>query len=257
MRIFLLFLNIFQYILCIHIHNISTYHSIIITVRYNDLLPSQIKYPLWFNKYPHIIYNRGKGQFPPSYNSIDILENSGREGFVYLMYIYDYYYNLPNITIFSQYDHINGENECPDVTEIMKGKNLPDICDGYASVGRDCLDDRVRVFIYGYERWARTIDEVKKQQETLLGPNFSVDNPRYIPTAFYAVTREAIHRNPRSFYRKLAQMLGSDEDPWQGHFIERSWPEIYHAKCGIGELFCCKFSEPHCSKEEKFVQLPP
>lgn len=233
----------------------TSYHAVIIGVRYKDPLPTEFKHQLWFAKYPHLIYNRGKGEFPPIFNTIDMLENCGREGYVYLYHMYHNYDNLPNITIFAQYDHLLSERECPDITSIMTGKNLADINDGFAFVGNRCLDDRVRVFLYGYERWGKTLDDVTKQMDTMLGPGHAVTNPRYIPTAFFAVTKEAIHRNSKDFYRKTAQLLGYDENPWQGHFFERAWPEVFKSKCGQHELFCCKYVEPYCAKEEEFVQL--
>jgi hypothetical protein len=239
----------------IHIHNMSSYHSVIVAVRYKDPLPTEFKYPLWFSKYPHIIYNRGHGEFAPIFNTIDLLENCGREGYVYLLHLYENYDNLPEITIFAQYDHLLGEKECPDVTAIMADGKMAAINDGFAFVGNRCLDDRVRVFLYGYERWGKTNEDVKNQMDTMFGPGYAVPNPRYIPTAFFAVTREAVHRNPRDFYRKLAHLLNYDENPWQGHFIERSWPEIFKSQCGQQRLFCCKFVEPYCAKEEEFVQL--
>jgi hypothetical protein len=138
----------------------------------------------------------------------------------------------------------------------MNDGNLAPINDGFAFVGNRCLDDRVRVFLYGYERWGRDLNTVTEQMKTMLGDDYPVKNPRYIPTAFFAVTREAVQRNSRDFYRRTAQILNYDENPWQGHFFERAWPEVFKSHCGQEEEFCCKYVEPYCAKEEPYEQLP-
>jgi hypothetical protein len=224
-------------------------HAIIIGARFQEPLPPT-HMPLWFAKFPHILYNRAEGEFPPYYNISEMAENCGREGYVYLSYLYENYHFLPNIIIFAQYDHLFREKDCPDVTSIMRGGNLSEENDGFAFVGQGCLDTRVRNFMYRYEAFAQSLAEVKEQMKMILGPDYVVKQPRYIPTGFFAVSREAVHRNPRKFYRRLAHMLGSKNSPWEGHFLERAWPEVFRSQCGQGELFCCRYAEPNCAHAE-------
>jgi hypothetical protein len=238
-------------------HLIKREHAYIVTVRYLDPLPSDLKHPLWFIKYPHLVVNRGEGKFPPNVNSIESLENVGREGFVYLNFLYHHYDNLPNITIFAQYDHLMGQGECPDIKSIMEGGALPKPSDGFAFVGNGCLDDRARVFLYGYEEWGESLGVVEEHFHKFLGPGFYVKNPRFVPTALFAVSRDAVRRNPKSLYLKLARLLGSTSNPYEGHFIERAWPEIFKSTCSAGELFCCRYAEPYCIKEEVLEPLSP
>lgn len=76
-------------------------HSSIVTVRYEDPLPSKLGHSLPYLHYPHFIYNRGKDDLPKEYHVITELSNVGREGFIYLKHIYLHYENLSDITIFA------------------------------------------------------------------------------------------------------------------------------------------------------------
>ena len=66
----------------------------------------------WLKDYPHIIYNRGPAIVPPDSNAsdaslhslrtVDVLDNVGRESFIYLSHIVHRYHKLHEINIFSQ-----------------------------------------------------------------------------------------------------------------------------------------------------------
>lgn len=66
----------------------------------------------WLKDYPHIIYNRGPAIVPPDSNAsdaslhslrtVDVLDNVGRESFIYLSHIVHRYNKLHEINIFSQ-----------------------------------------------------------------------------------------------------------------------------------------------------------
>jgi hypothetical protein len=216
-------------------------HASLVTVRFEDILPEKIGHPLPYLHYPHFLYNRGIDDFPPEYNVIIELSNVGREGFIYLKHIYHHYHNLSEITIFSQYDHVMNI-DCPVVKAIMSGHTLHKKNDGFAFVGEDCMDMSYRPFVEGYEDYGTKLEDALSHIEKVLGPKYLVPNPRFVPTGFFAVTKEAIHRNPRSFYRDLARKLGSYNNPFEGHFLERAWPEVFLSKCSATEEFHCILS---------------
>ena len=69
----------------------------------------------WLKDYPHIIYNRGPSIIPPgsmdknasdasvhNLRTVDVLDNVGRESFIYLSHIVHRYHKLHDINIFSQ-----------------------------------------------------------------------------------------------------------------------------------------------------------
>lgn len=222
-------------------------HASIVTVRFQDPLPLTIGHPLPYQKYPHYIYNRGIDDLPEEYNVITELSNVGREGFIYLKHIYLHYDNLSDITIFAQYDHVMN-TKCPVVEAIMSGRHLHGFNDGFAFVGEGCMDMTDHEFIFGYEDYGTRLEDAYEHIEKVLGPKHLVKNPRFVPTGFFAVTRECIHRNPRSFYRDLARKLGSTNNPFEGHFLERAWPEVFLSKCSATEKFTCIFTLDDNSK---------
>ena len=213
-------------------------HASIVVVRFNDPLPSQLKHSLSYIKYPHYIYNRGIDDFPSEYNVIIELSNVGREGFIYLKHIYNHYYNLSDITIFGQYDHMMNY-ECPVVKEIMNGLHLTLENDGFAFVGEGCMDMTYHEFVFGYEDYGTEIQIAYDHIQQILGSKHLVKDPRFVPTGFFAVTKEGIHRNSRNFYRDLARKLGANNNPFEGHFLERAWPEVFLSSCSKGAEFKC------------------
>jgi hypothetical protein len=230
----------FLLFLCLSFSN-GSQHASLVVVRYKDPLPAQIGHPLPFLKYPHYIYNRGVDHFPSEYNEITELSNVGREGFIYLKHIYLHYLNLSDIVIFGQYDHVMNF-ECPAVKAIMSGKKLEQINDGFAFIGEGCMDMTYHEFVFGYEDYGTKLEEARKHIVEVLGSKHLVPNPRFVPTGFFAVTKEAIHRNSRNWYRDLARRLGSTNNPFEGHFLERAWPEVFLSQCSAGEEFHCRYS---------------
>lgn len=230
-------------------------YASIVVARYKDPLPSTLGYPLNYLKYPHYIYNKGIDDFPKEYNVIIELSNVGREGFIYLKHIYNNYYNLTNVTIFAQYDHLMGKTICPVVEAIMNGYKLTFENDGFAFVGEGCMDMTYHEFIFGYEDYGTEIQTVYEHIHSILGEKHLVKDPRFVPTGLFAVTREAIHRNPRNFYRILAQKLGADNNPFEGHFLERAWPEVFLSTCSKEKKFHCILHLHHHERRNEFQNL--
>ena len=95
--------------------------------------------------------------------------------------------------------------------------------------------------------------------------NFTVENPRFSGTSCFAVTRQvkatlslieydflttfncifvylhmqAVHRNPKEYYMRLARTMGKDLNPVEGHFFERAWPQVFHSRCSSERAFHC------------------
>lgn len=132
---------------------------------------------------------------------------------------------------------MNGD--CPVVKAIMSGHSLHHKNDGFAFVGEGCMDMTYHEFVFGYEDYGTKLEHAHEHLANVLGPKHLVKNPRFVPTGFFAVTKDAIHRNPRSFYRDLARKLGSTNNPFEGHFLERAWPEVFLSQCSATEEFTC------------------
>lgn len=198
----------------------------------------------WLQRIPHTIFNRGDDVIGPLH-VVERLENVGRESFLYLSYIAHNYHRLANVTVFSQASQAvktiyNDGDFRKDVEDLALGRVfLPAHTDGFAF----CIPTYTSVFNaqhladltarYGEER-AKIFHE---GYQTLL--HFTVDNPRFSGTGCFFVTRDVILRNSRSYYVKLARLLGRENNPVEGHFFERAWPEVFHSNCSSGKDFRC------------------
>lgn len=201
----------------------------------------------WLENFPHTIYNRGDDLSSTPLHIVDCLENVGRESFIYLSHIVKHYHHLPNITIFSQavqsVKHLYNEGDFQADVEVLstKRKYLSPENDGFAFCIPVCATARhaqqMKDFAKKYgEKKAKIFED--GYQDIF---HFPIDNPRYSGTGCFFVTREAIHRNPRQYYIEIARLMQSDNDPIEGHFLERAWPEVFHSTCSAGERFHCLF----------------
>lgn len=215
-------------------------HIHVVIARYQE----NVDHLSWLQHIPHTIFNRGEEVNVPLH-IVERLDNVGRESFLYLSYIAHNYHRLANITVFSQASqavkHIYNDGDFrKDVEDMAFGRiSLPAHTDGFAF----CIPTYTSVFnaqhlahlskVYG----AGTVKVLKEGYQNLL--HFSVENPRFSGTGCFFVTRNAILRNSRQYYVKLARLLGRDNDPVEGHFFERAWPEVFHSNCTAGKDFNC------------------
>lgn len=212
----------------------------VVIARFNE----NIDHLKWLEKFPHTIYNRGDN-VPSYFHSLECLENVGRESFLYLSYIAKHYHHLSSITIFSQpsqaVKHIYNDGDFKsDVEDLASGKKTFSVeNDGFAFCIPGCTSAVNEFQItdlgkkYGTEKAKLLRDGYKERL------HFPVDNPRYSGTGCFFVTREAIHRNSRQYYVNLARSMQSEQDPIEGHFLERAWAEVFHSNCSAGVKFHC------------------
>mmetsp|Transcript_34111 Transcript_34111/g.49553 ORF Transcript_34111/g.49553 Transcript_34111/m.49553 type:complete len:256 (+) Transcript_34111:2-769(+) len=233
------------YVYCLDASNIPANRSQIFVViaRYQE--PTE--HLQWLSGYPHVIYNRGEA-FPNTslVHSIDVLDNVGRESFIYLSYIVHNYFRLSNITIFSQavqsWDGYGDGHFKRDVEALVDGTIVfSPGNDGFMYLIPACVNVRAPQYIrwfqkrYGHDSAGLLWTGYKD----LLG--FDIGNPRFTPTALFAVTREAVLRKPRDYYAALARRMASEADSMLGHFFERAWPQVFRSSCSSGQDFKCHY----------------
>ena len=205
----------------------------------------------WLIKYPHTIYNRGEPA-ATSLRVVDCLENVGREAFIFFQHIVRHYDHLAEVNVFTQavqnVKTLYTEEDLRDDVKrfAMAARNktkdsqiLSELNDGFVflvpfcesslnvlhmkNLKKEYGEEKCKIFSEGYEK--------------LL--NFTVANPRFSGTSCFAVTREAILRNSKDYYIRLARTLGSEINPIEGHFFERAWPQVFHSQCSSHQNFHC------------------
>lgn len=187
--------------------------------------------------YKHIVYNRGDVASinPCGFHIVQRSENVGRESFVYLSHIIDNYENLPPAIVFMQGD----VQDLKDRLSVFfnTGKvTMGAANDGFAFLHYKCASSRKSSHIQALvKRYGPDVkDLILHGHEKLL--NVTIINPRYSGFGYFIVTKEAILRRPKSFYVELANRIGDRNDPYEGHFYERAWAEIFLSKCSMDRV---------------------
>jgi hypothetical protein len=156
-----------------------------------------------------------------------LLPNIGRESFVYLHHIVSHYDSLADLTLFTQgapYDHVHhfkeyAERVAPGEVEFLQLATAP------IQYAKGDGSPHIEI-------------DLRKYFET----HFDCPVPdtfRFIPHAIFAVSRERIHRYPRSFYEQLKSSfihrMQPDKNwsnacnPQEGHCMERLWDYLFGA----------------------------
>jgi len=174
----------------------------------------------WTKQFPNVtIYN--KGQKMEGYNEI-FLNNVGREGHTYYKHICDNYYTLDDYTIFLQgnpFDH------SPSIISNLH-KYLDRI--KHEPLDFEFLSEHIVDSTFNLERgkywqcahihtnWERVFGVAVNDHECIFGAG-----------AQFIVSKERIHRHPKSFYENIVKMLEYTVDPLEGYDIERFHKYIF------------------------------
>jgi len=206
----------------------------------------------WLARFPHTIYNRGDYCSKNSLHIVDCVENVGREAFLFLQHIVKNYDRLARINIFTQavqnvrtlYTEEDFRNDVIRLALDAKNNSNDSTIlslsnDGFVFLVPWCASSRHPQHMKGLQKQygEEKCKIFTEGYHALL--NFTVENPRFSGTSCFAVTKEAIYRNPKDYYIRLARTLGSDINPVEGHFFERAWPQVFHSTCSSSQEFHC------------------
>ncbi len=191
----------------------------------------------WLKEYDDfkiIVYNKGERISSNTFFNVINLENKGRESHTWLYHIVNNYYDLNEINVFLQgkIDDLN----------CMAYKNPNDYLKKINKYG-------FKVSRYGllgpfHWDWNVNIDKdirYKKQWEnnkisrSSIGfRNFSKklfpNIPLFVATSYsgcFAVKKEIIQQHKLVFYEELLDILSQNENPIEGHYMERLWCYIF------------------------------
>lgn len=155
-------------------------------------------------------------------------ENVGREGFMYLSYIFREYNAVwPVKNIFCQIipDHFqyNIHLLAADIDRICRTDFKFSTADFYA-LG-------VLEFPWSYEAPVTyRVDEIF--QAIALDYPTNLDSYRFSPGGCFVVSEKAIKQYPRETYFTLARFLGDHVHPEMGFAFERTWAAVFNRKPG-------------------------
>ena len=195
----------------------------LVVARYNENLD-------WVNHFPKkYIYNKGNIDTIPDDLKQDVinLPNVGREAHTYLYHIIENYDNLDDVTIFSQGMYSDHCNMTPENFR-EKFSNI----DGYSRnyVDTTCWGHNRRHYNFNLQYWKGEL----KHNDLIYGPWFEKffgetfqHSPFAYGCAIFSVSKNLILKRPKSFYEKLIKELEYDNSPIEGHFMERSWMQVF------------------------------
>ncbi len=160
------------------------------------------------------------------------LPNVGREAHTYLHHIVERYDDLADLTFFVQgkpFDHV------PDLHRILRraAEGIEKV-DGFRWYGF-VIDEDDRTGARLFQSWSKNPDRELLDMEGFcraLWPGPTPDCFPFYPGAHFAVTADAIRRNPRSFYAKALNL--AVDHPNGAHCFERTWDRVFGAH-GIPE----------------------
>jgi hypothetical protein len=186
----------------------------IIVARYNEKIN-------WTKQLKNVlIYNKGKCISPDEYNYKQ-LKNIGREGHTYYQYIYDNYDYLDNYTAFVQgnpFDH--SPNLIKQITNFSEQENIQF---HYLS------NWKIKCNITGCKYYnPNRRPNMMEVYEMLFDKK--VDNLEWVfgAGAQFIVSKKAIYKKPKEFYRKIINLLESKDTVNIGYIIERFHPLIFN-----------------------------
>lgn len=218
---------------------------LIVIARYNEDIE-------WSNKYSSNVLIINKGDKIEGIENQIFYPNVGREGHSYYKYIYDNYDNLDDYIIFLQGNPLD---HSPNII-----KNLDEFIDNYNKNKNNLMniDINYTVINCGYNNNNISIEDVKNNNFIYLSHyinNTSIrteeklwENCKNIANTYelifdkkieknlkfiygagaqFIVSKEAILKNPKNYYKKLYKILEYTNDPIEGHHIEKFQKYIF------------------------------
>jgi hypothetical protein len=184
----------------------------IVVARYNE----NIDWTKHFNNI--IIYNKGNN-LDNSFNFIN-LPNVGRESHTYYTYIYDNYYNLDDYTIFLQgnpFDH--SPNLFNIINKYLNNKNL--------DIGIEFISEQILYTNINDCPYHKNLP-LENVYNKLYDKKINSPIIQFGAGAQFIVSKKNILLNPRDFYLKIIKLLNYNDNPIEGHVIERFHKLILH-----------------------------
>jgi hypothetical protein len=206
--------------------------------RYNEDLAWLYQPP--FNRYPHIIYNKGiNNNFFTSGKTMAVipLKNVGRCDETYLNHIVNKYDELAEITVFLpgslniSHKYIKAlillERLEAHQDTVFIGKNVTDFSELYPFfLDEWCSTDEKNKSINPEYKLEPASIRPFGEWYKFHFPNLNLYFVSYV--GIFSVNRGDIQGHPISHYEKFLVQLQNSSNPEVGHYIERSWISIFH-----------------------------
>jgi len=162
------------------------------------------------------------------------LPNVGRESHTYLYHIIHNYDVLDDITIFTQGTY---NDHCE--MSVDKFRDVFSNIDAYSKnyIDSSCWGGYRRYYNFKIKYWTAEV----KNEDKEYGPWFeSVFNQPFNDSTIvyrggiFSVSKSTILKRPKSFYEMLLKEVEYDNNPIEGHFMERSWLEVFCIDSKLG-----------------------
>ena len=183
-----------------------------------------------------------------------LLHDNGREASVYLTYIINNYYNLPDIMVFIHGGRYQTHNDDPmyDTYPEIANLNLDYVKEeGYATLRcnwKICPDTTVEP-VLGHQDTTWESHGLWAQAFSEFFPNQTIPSKVSSPCcAHFAVTREAVHKWPVTKYEQIREFMWA-RGGWEmvtkmGIVLEYMWHVIF----GKPAYWCAPAKECYCKK---------
>jgi len=165
-----------------------------------------------------------KGDLPPSPNEIIIYPNVGRDVHTFFYHLYTQYFNLSEITFFSQdfpFDHVANYKEII-AGDINTWKNFA----RQQNSGFWIFQNNPNLFSCDQSGLPHDRKGLKlKQMWENLFTSPCPSTIQFTPAGHFAVSKEQVHKLPRDYYKRIVDILITQHlAPWE---IERMEAYIF------------------------------
>lgn len=197
----------------------------IVVARYNEDIR-------WLTLFKNItvIYNKGLYDTMLDKFSIINLENVGRESHTYLYHIFHNYDNLAERTIFFQ-----GKISDHKILALEEYFGKDDFIGKFSTLSINKLKKNVEHF-GKWEKEYKNNDMLKcnltpyEWLKNIAGLTFNENilETNVVWGANFSLSKEIIHKKPKSFYENILRFIDTHKNPELGHYLERSWYLIFN-----------------------------
>ena len=183
--------------------------------------------------HPGVVYNKNEEPIASTSSHVHVINdvpNVGREAYVYLKYIVDYYDALPNITVFLQAGIHEHQAGFPTPLEFINCLVEEAAANGISTRTTIANIDTDGDFTIDF--WYTPIDPspfrpLGAWYEHFTGEALPSRPLCWIPAAMFAVRKDHILKRPRAFYMRLLHTVDHHVNPEAVYFLERSWYHIF------------------------------
>lgn len=195
-----------------------------VLVRYNNDFE-------WAKEYTDDILIYDRSEVPLNSNNVIESENIGQVDYDKLTYLIDYYDQLPNVFVWAKANLLGRFVEKEYFEQCLEnGSFAPLLRFDHKTQEPISFYDSTMMYNELNNSWYTGPLDYKLPNYTAFAKYMKLDSPQYLrfpPGGNFILTRERVHRYPRSFYFQMRELLPYSKNPAEAHYMERTYLSLW------------------------------